>query len=209
MTNTHTHTLTHTACCPRPEGSEASPEEPPSPCRSLLGEGGRGDPRSTSPSPLAGYLSPPPKATSCPFKSRPGRRGACRGDCEGVVGRGLIPRPGLTGPRFAATCPRPANHGASPACVARLRPRVGLELSAPLFPPGLSPLAALALPVSCRGALDFCFDKMAAALLLLRRRRRLRALGRRRRPLSLTERRGAGTRGAMAGGRRGAIARPE
>lgn len=46
--------------------------------------------------------------------------------------------------------------------------------------------------------------KMAAAL------RRLRALGRRRRrPLSLTERSGAGTRGAMAGGRRGAIARPE
>lgn len=45
---------------------------------------------------------------------------------------------------------------------------------------------------------------MAAAL------RRLRALGRRRRrPLSLTERSGAGTRGAMAGGRRGAIARPE
>lgn len=40
--------------------------------------------------------------------------------------------------------------------------------------------------------------------------RRLRALGRRRRrPLSLTERSGAGTRGAMAGGRRGAIARPE
>ncbi|KAM9071102.1 uncharacterized protein ACOB8E_015583 isoform 1-T11 [Sarcophilus harrisii] len=46
--------------------------------------------------------------------------------------------------------------------------------------------------------------KMAAAL------RRLRALGRRRRrPLSLTERSGAGTRGAMAGGRRGAMARPE
>lgn len=51
---------------------------------------------------------------------------------------------------------------------------------------------------------------MAAALLLLLRRRRLRALGgRRRRPLSLTERRGAGTRGAMAGGRRGAMTRPE
>lgn len=88
------------------------------------------------------------------------------------------------------------------SCVARC--------ALPARPLALSWVACVG--VACvlpRYFLGFCFVKMAPALLLLRRRRRLRALGRRRRPLSLTERRGAGTQGAMAGGRRGAMARPE
>lgn len=83
-------------------------------------------------------------------------------------------------------------------------------LAPPLAPPGLLPRVAGA-GVACllpRGAPGSCLAKMAPAL-VLRRRRRLRALGRRRRPLSLTESRGAGTRGAMAGGRRGAMPRPD
>lgn len=130
------------------------------------------------------------------------------GETAACPGGAPLPPPGSPGPACPCPVAAVAHLGSGPGGGGGLGVSPGL--APPLAPPGLSPRvtgagAACLLP---RGALDSCLAKMAPAL-LLRRRRRLRALGRRRRPLSLTERRGAGTRGAMAGGRRGAMARPE
>lgn len=118
----------------------------------------------------------------------------------------MKPRPGLAG--SAARPPVPAREAPRLTWV---RGPAGARGGSGVTRSALSRRPALRWRCVCPAAvpLAFCLVKMAAALLLLRRRRRLRALGRRRRPLSLTERRGAGTRGAMAGGRRGAMARPE
>lgn len=204
QTHTETHTNTHTPHAAR--GQKVARHRLRNLPRPSEAFGGKGETPGVQHPPH--LRSPPPRKHPVPLRVGPAA-GATGGGLRRSGGTGADPAAWSNGSLVCCHLPRPANHGVSPACVARLRPRVAPELSAPLSLPGLSPRAALALPVPCRGALDFCFDKMAAALLLLRRRRRLRALGRRRRPLSLTERRGAGTRGAMAGGRRGAIARPE